>query len=55
MENILMKRCPRYMNCRANLCPLDEEKDKRSGPFRGEPKCTLGKDILNKLLKMEEE
>jgi len=47
--NNLMCSCPRFSSCSAPICPLDTSKDLRTGPFRGEPKCTLGKELLNKL------
>ena len=50
-----MERCPRYIRCSAPICPLDKDKDKRSGPFRGEPVCRLGKELLEKILSSVEE
>lgn len=44
-----MRRCPRFDKCNANICPLDENKDERTGPFRGEARCTLGKELREKL------
>lgn len=44
-----MRRCPRFPNCSAPICPLDTKE--RTGPFKGEAKCTLGKELLARLSK----
>ena len=38
-----MKQCPEFDGCSAPICPLDPGMHKRSGPFPGEPVCTLSK------------
>lgn len=43
-----MQSCPRFYKCSVPICPLDEDKDKRTY-LQGEKKCTLPKSYRTRL------
>ena len=44
-SDLPMLLCPRFQSCSAPVCPLDPERDVRTGPFTDahEPSCALSR------------